>query len=87
MARLYDPVQLTHPQLHEFAVVAAWIATVAEAASDLEDLLVDLPPRSGSCPISVPPDHRKSIRSGSPSPSSGTTGRSPRRGWRGWPSG
>src|SRR5918994_7012744 len=44
MVRIYDPAQLTHAKLQEFAVVAAWIATVAEAASDLEDLLVDVPP-------------------------------------------
>jgi hypothetical protein len=44
MVRLYDPVRITHPRLREFAYQAAWIATVAESASDLEDLLVDVPP-------------------------------------------
>jgi hypothetical protein len=44
MDRIYDPAQLTHPRLRECAVVAAWIATVAESANDLEDLLIDVPP-------------------------------------------
>ena len=44
MLRIYDPAQLSHPRLREFAVVAAWIATLAAAANDLEDLLVDVPP-------------------------------------------
>jgi hypothetical protein len=29
MARIYDPAQLTHLRLREFAVVAAWISTLA----------------------------------------------------------
>ena len=53
MGRIYDPVQLTHPRLQELAFQAAWIATVAEAASDLEDLLSDVPPEE--C---VLPDYR-----------------------------
>jgi hypothetical protein len=44
MARIYDPAQLSHPRLREFAVAAAWISTLDEAANDLEDLLVDVPP-------------------------------------------
>jgi len=44
MVRLYDPIRIRHAKLREFAFQAAWIATVAEAASDLEDLLVDMPP-------------------------------------------
>ena len=44
MVRIYDPARITHPRLREFAYQAAWIATVAESASDLEDLLVDVPP-------------------------------------------
>jgi len=44
MHRIYDPAQLTHPKLQELAVMAAWIATVAEASNDLEDLLIDVPP-------------------------------------------
>jgi len=44
MGPIYDPVQLTHPRLREFAVVAAWITTLAESASDLEDLLINVPP-------------------------------------------
>src|SRR5687768_5959014 len=51
MARIYDPAQLAHPRLREFAVVAAWIATLAESVSDLEDLLIDVPPEER-----VPPD-------------------------------
>lgn len=43
MAHIYDPVRISHPKLRECAYQAAWIATVAEAASDLEDLLVDVP--------------------------------------------
>jgi hypothetical protein len=50
MVRLYDPVRITHPRLREFAYQAAWIATVAEAASDLEDLLVDVPPEERTLP-------------------------------------
>jgi hypothetical protein len=50
VVRIYHPAQLTHPRLQEFAVVAAWIATVAEAASDLEDLLVDVPPEERALP-------------------------------------
>jgi hypothetical protein len=37
-------VQLTHPRLLEFAIVAAWISTVAAAQRDLEELLIDVPP-------------------------------------------
>jgi hypothetical protein len=44
MVRIYDPAQLSHPRLREFAVGAAWIATLDEAANDLEDLLIDVPP-------------------------------------------
>jgi hypothetical protein len=44
MVRLYDPAQLTHSKLKEFAVVAAWIATLVESANDLEDLLMDVTP-------------------------------------------
>ncbi len=50
MVRIYDPAQLTHPRLREFAVVAAWIATLAESANDLEDLLVDVPPEERVLP-------------------------------------
>ena len=44
MVHIYDPVRIRHPKLREFAYQAAWIATVAEATSDLEDLLGDVPP-------------------------------------------
>jgi hypothetical protein len=50
MPRIYDPAQLSHPRLREFAVVAAMIATLAEAANDLEDLLVDVPPEERVLP-------------------------------------
>jgi hypothetical protein len=50
MARIYHPAQLKHPRLREFAVVAAWIATLDEAANDLEDLLVDVPPEERVLP-------------------------------------
>ena len=43
MVRIYDPVQLTHPRLREFAFEVAWISVVTEAANDLEDLNVDVP--------------------------------------------
>jgi hypothetical protein len=44
MTRIYDPTRLRPPKLRECAYQAAWIATLAEAANDLEDLLVDVPP-------------------------------------------
>jgi hypothetical protein len=50
MVRIYDPVQISHPRLREFAVVAAWIATLEEASNDLEDLLIDLPPEERVLP-------------------------------------
>ena len=50
MVRLYDPVRITHPRLREFAYQAAWIATVTEAANDVEDLLVDVPPQDRVLP-------------------------------------
>jgi hypothetical protein len=50
MLRIYDPAQLSHPRLREFAVVAAWIATLAAAANDLEDLLADVPPEDRVLP-------------------------------------
>jgi hypothetical protein len=36
MGPIDDPAQLTHPRLREFAYQAAGIATVAEAANDVE---------------------------------------------------
>jgi hypothetical protein len=54
MPRIYDPAQLTHPRLREFAI-AAWISTLAESANDLEDLLVDVPPEERVLPeLSTP---------------------------------
>ena len=50
MVRIDDSAQLTHPRLCEFAVVAAWISTVAQAANDLEDLLTDVPPEGRLLP-------------------------------------
>jgi hypothetical protein len=50
MERIYDPVQLTHPTLREFAFQAAWVSTVAETATELEELLVDIPPEERVLP-------------------------------------
>ena len=50
MAPIDDPAQLTHPKLQEFAVIAAWIASVAETANDLEDLPIDVPPAERALP-------------------------------------
>jgi hypothetical protein len=50
MTRIYDPADLRHPQLRECAYQAAWIATVTEAANDVEDLLVDVPPQDRLLP-------------------------------------
>jgi hypothetical protein len=47
---IYDPVQLTHLRLRGFAIIAAWISTVAESAHDLEDLLIDVPPEERMLP-------------------------------------
>ena len=44
MVQIYDPARLTYPRLRECAYQAAWIATVAEAANDVEDLLIDVSP-------------------------------------------
>jgi len=50
MALIYDPVQLKPPKLREFAIIAAWISTVAAAERDLEDLIGDLPPEERQLP-------------------------------------
>ena len=50
MTRIYDPADLRHPTLRECAYQAAWIATVTEAANDVEDLLVDVPPQDRVLP-------------------------------------
>ena len=50
MTRIYDPAGLRHPTLRECAYQAAWIATVAESASDVEDLLIDVPPQDRVLP-------------------------------------
>jgi hypothetical protein len=44
--------------------VAAWIATLAEAANDLEDLLIDVPPEER-----VLPDYRTGFKTPPRSPS------------------
>ena len=55
MGPIYDPAQLKHPRLREFAVVAAWISTLAESANDLEELLSDVPPEERVLPdLSTP---------------------------------
>ena len=43
MEPISEPGGLTHPKLQEFAMIAAWIATLAETIDDLEDLLIELP--------------------------------------------
>jgi hypothetical protein len=43
MEPIYEPDGLTDPKLREFAVIAAWIATLAETVDELEDLLIELP--------------------------------------------
>jgi hypothetical protein len=43
MEPISEPGGLTHPKLQEFAMIAAWIATLAETVDDLEDLLIELP--------------------------------------------
>src|SRR5687768_8453146 len=50
MDRIEDPVQLTHPKFREFAYQAAWIATPAESANELADLLSDVPPEERVLP-------------------------------------
>jgi hypothetical protein len=50
MGPIYDPAQLRHPKLREFAIHAAWISTVAAAQRDLEDLLIDVPPEERELP-------------------------------------
>src|SRR5215213_7799638 len=55
MEPIYDPVRLRQSKLREFALQAAWIATVAETVADLADLLVDLPQTSRSFRISPCP--------------------------------
>ena len=55
MARIYDPAQLSHARLREFAVVAAWISSIVAADEDLEDLLTDVPPEERVLPdVSTP---------------------------------
>ena len=50
MIRIYDLADLSHPKLRECAYHAAWITTVTEAANDVEDLLVDVPPQDRVLP-------------------------------------
>jgi hypothetical protein len=50
MVRIFDPTQLTHPKLREFAVMAAWISVLVETVQDLEDLNVDLTPEERALP-------------------------------------
>jgi hypothetical protein len=53
MVRIYDPVQLTHPKLREFAGMAAWTSVLAETAEELEDLLADVPPEERQLPATA----------------------------------
>src|SRR4051794_14351487 len=50
VVRIDYPVQLTHPKLQEFAVMAAWLSVLAETARELEDLLADVPPEERQLP-------------------------------------
>ena len=50
MVRIFDPTQLTHPKLREFAFMAAWISVLVETEQDLEDLNVDLTPEERALP-------------------------------------
>jgi hypothetical protein len=75
MSPIYDPVQLRHPNLLEFAIHAAWISTVAAAQRDLEDLLIDVPPEERELPDSARPGRGSSIRSSSRSRSSRRPGK------------
>jgi len=75
MARIYDPAQLSHVRLREFAVVATWISFIVAADEDLEDLLTDVPPEERVLPdVSTPWPRGTSIPSSSRSRSSKSTG-------------
>src|SRR5688572_17037735 len=50
MDRGSDPVRITIPPLREFAFRAAWIATATAAATDLAEILVDVPPNERALP-------------------------------------
>jgi hypothetical protein len=50
MVPIYDPVQLTHPKLQEFAVLASWISVYAETIQELEELNMDVPPENLQLP-------------------------------------
>ena len=55
MVRIYDPAQLTHPTLREFAVMAAWISVVAQTVQELEERTIDLSPEERALPdLSTP---------------------------------
>jgi hypothetical protein len=42
MTRTTDPTQIDHPDLRDFAVMAAWVAKLEDAVEILEELVVDL---------------------------------------------
>jgi hypothetical protein len=48
--RIYDPVQLTHSKLREFAFIAAWISVLVETVQELEDLNIGLTPEDRQLP-------------------------------------
>jgi hypothetical protein len=50
MDRISDQVRIKLPKLREFAYQAAWIATATAAATDLEEILVDVPPNECALP-------------------------------------
>src|SRR5687767_5652390 len=55
MTLIFDPAELTHPTLQEFAIMAAWISVLAETVQDLEDLNADLTPEERALPDSAMP--------------------------------
>lgn len=55
MTPIFDPAELTHPTLQEFAIMAAWMSVLAETVQDLEDLNADLTPEERALPDSAMP--------------------------------
>ena len=63
MTRIDAPADLRHPTLRECAYQAAWITTVTEAANNVEDLLIDVPPQDRVLPDFGTPGRGTSIPS------------------------
>ncbi len=51
MVRISDPMQIQHPVLRHFAFQAAFLAKLAEAIEELEDLCDDLPAEERYDPV------------------------------------